>query len=125
MKFKKSENKMAIVAIFKNEGKNLVEWIEYHLNLGFEKFYLYDNESSDNPQEILRPFIKNNKVVYTFFPGKGMQLRAYNDALKKYRYKIHYMAFIDLDEFIMPLKNIINFYEYINNILSHQKNQKV
>ena len=48
---------LAIVVIIKNEGKDIAEWIDYHIIAGVSKFYIYDNESTDNTKEILQPYI--------------------------------------------------------------------
>ena len=93
---------LAIVAIFKNEGHYLKEWIDYHLLAGVEHFYLYNNDSSDDYKEILAPYVEKNLVTLTEFPGKIMQCPAYEDAIDKYRFECRYMAFIDCDEFIYP-----------------------
>ena len=44
---------LAVCAIAKNEGAYFAEWIEWHLSQGVEKFYIYDNESTDNTREVL------------------------------------------------------------------------
>lgn len=91
---------LAIAAIIKNEGPYLLEWIEYHRSIGFQKFYLYDNESTDNPRKILAPYVKAGIVELTPWPGKARQMDAYNDALNKHARDCKYLAVIDLDEFI-------------------------
>ena len=48
---------LAVVAIFKNEAPYLCEWLGYHLLAGVEHFYLYDNDSSDNCDEIIEPYV--------------------------------------------------------------------
>jgi hypothetical protein len=96
---------LAICAIAKNEGEYFKEWIEWHRKLGVEKFYIYDNESSDNTREILAPFIDSGLVEYIFFPGKKRQLYAYDDCLEKHRFDTRWIAVIDLDEFIVPIKD--------------------
>jgi len=94
---------LSIVAIIKNEAPYIAEWIEYHLLVGVEKFYLYDNESADNLKEILEPYIRDGIVEYKYFPGKGKQILAYNDVLEKARKETHWLAVIDIDEFIVPI----------------------
>ena len=42
------KNKLSFVAIVKNEAPYIVEWIEFHRLVGVDKFYIYDNESSEN-----------------------------------------------------------------------------
>ena len=96
---------LTLCAIAKNEGRYLKEWIEYHKMLGVEKFFIYDNESSDNTREILLPYIDSNLVEYRYFPGKKMQLKAYANCVKKHKYHTRYMGFLDIDEFIVPIKH--------------------
>lgn len=96
---------LAVVAIVKNEAPYLVEWIEYYRSIGFEKFYLYDNDSSDGMRELLNPYIDAGIVEYAAVSGKARQLDAYNNALNKHSADCKYLAFFDIDEFI-------NFGEY-------------
>ena len=98
---KTTKYNFSIVAIVKNESIYIKEWIEYHLLLGINHFYLYDNESSDNLHEILRPYIDKGIVTYIYCPGKKMQMPAYNDAIARFKKNSHWMAFIDADEFIV------------------------
>jgi len=102
---------LAICAIMKNEGPYVKEWIDYHRLVGVKRFYIYDNESTDNMKEILTPYIESGIVVYKYFPGQAMQLPAYNECLKDYRDKMQWLAVIDADEFIVPKKynTIIDF----------------
>jgi hypothetical protein len=101
----KFPHKLSIVAIAKNEGANFQEWIEYHRIVGVEKFYIYDNESTDDTKKVLEPYIKSGVVEYTYFPGQKMQKPAYADGLKKCRFDTKWVALIDLDEFIVPIKH--------------------
>ncbi len=96
---------LTVCAIAKNEGAYFQEWIEWHKNLGVEKFYIYDNESSDNTKEVLAPYILSGLVEYTFLPGTKQQLPAYDDCLEKHRLDTRWIAIIDLDEFIVPIKD--------------------
>jgi glycosyltransferase involved in cell wall biosynthesis len=96
---------LAMCAIAKNEGRYLQEWIEYHKLLGVEKFYIYDNESTDNTQAVLKPYVDNGLVEYTFYPGQKMQVKAYRNCVKKHKRDAQYIAFIDIDEFIVPVKH--------------------
>ena len=102
---------LAICAILRNEGKFVKEWIDWHLMIGVEKFYLYDNESDDNMVDVLRPYIEKGIVDYTYYPGRCRQLPAYNDCLRKHCYDTEWLAVIDGDEFLCPLggKNLLDF----------------
>ena len=98
------DNELGIAVIIKNEGPYIEEWVRYHLLVGAGIIYIYDNESTDNTRQILEPYINSGKVVYKYFPGIAMQLPAYNDALRRYKNSCKYIAFIDADEFLFPLK---------------------
>lgn len=96
---------LTVCAIAKNEGPYFKEWIEWHIKMGVEKFYIYDNESTDNTKEVLDPYVASGVVEYVYFPGKRQQLLAYDDCLEKHRLDAHWIAVIDLDEFIVPQKD--------------------
>ena len=96
---------LTVCAIAKDEGPYFKEWIEWHRKQGVEKFYIYDNESTDCTKEVLAPYIESGLVEYTFFPGYRKQLAAYDDCLDKHRMEARWMAFIDLDELIVPIKD--------------------
>ena len=115
---------LAMCAIAKNEGRYLREWIEYHKMLGVEKFYLYDNESTDNTRDVIQPYIDKGLVEYTFFPGKKMQLKAYKDCVKNHKRDAQYIAFIDIDEFIVPVnhKTIPDYLHSLGKISGVQMN---
>ena len=63
---------LAIVAIMKNEGHYLKEWLDYHLPAGVDHFYIYDNDSPDNQAEVTAPYIKAGLVDYFLASGKAM-----------------------------------------------------
>lgn len=96
---------LAVCAIAKNEGPYFREWIEWHLGMGVEKFYIYDNESEDNTREVLNPYIESGVVEYNYFPGKKMQLAAYDDCLERHRFDTRWIAILDLDEYVVPIKD--------------------
>lgn len=99
------EHYLAVCAIAKDEGPYFKEWIEWHLSQGVDHFYIYDNESSDGTREILQPYIDSGVVDYKYWPGHRRQLAAYDDCLENYRLASRWIAFIDLDEFIVPVKD--------------------
>lgn len=99
------EHYLAVCAIAKNEGPYFVEWIEWHRRQGVGKFYVYDNESTDGTREILEPYVRSGLVEYRYWPGYRQQLAAYDDCLERNRLSARWIAFIDLDEFIVPVKD--------------------
>ena len=92
---------LAIVAIAKNESQYIDEWLAYHKLVGVNKVFLYDNNSTDNLENTIKPYIVSGFVEYCKYPGEGMQMKAYNDAIDKYKDIVKYMAIIDCDEFLV------------------------
>lgn len=92
----------SICGIFKNEALYMKEWIEYHKMIGIEHFYLYNNFSDDNYEEILSPYIKAGVVTLKDWPVKAGQISAYKDCYENYKLESHWICFLDFDEFICP-----------------------
>lgn len=105
-----AEHYLTVCAIFQNEAPYLKEWIEYHRLVGVEKFYLYNNHSKDDYQTVLLPYIHNGTVELADWPtGKeepfiSCQKRAYNHCIAYRKEEAFWIAFIDLDEFILPVQ---------------------
>lgn len=97
-------HQLAIAAIFKNETPYLKEWIEFHRLVGVTKFYLFDNESTDNPNTILAPYVEAGIVDLHRIKGKGRQLDAYYQAIDLAKDETKWLAVIDLDEFLLPIE---------------------
>jgi len=95
---------ISICGIFKNEAPYLKEWIEYHILVGVEKFYLYNNNSEDDYQEILEQYIKAGIVTLIEWPEVPGQISAYKHWYNNYRNETQWVSFLDLDEFICPIK---------------------
>lgn len=111
-RIKNKKYKVAICAIFKNEATYLKEWLEYHLIVGVEHFYLYNNFSNDNYLEVLEPYIKKGIVDLYEWPIPQGQCKAYYDCLDKKRDESEWIGFIDLDEFVVPNRHN-NIYDFL------------
>lgn len=102
------EHDLAIGAIFQNEAPYLKEWIEYHKLIGVEKFYLYNNSSTDGYLEVLEPYVDSKEVTLIPWPypfvgaeqWNAVQYIAYDDCLNRTRNVVKWLAIIDVDEFI-------------------------
>lgn len=105
-----------ICAIAKNEERYIKEWVDYHLWLGFDKIYIYDNNDINDYSlyAILAiPEYRDKVEIIDCRGKKGYQLDAYNDFIKNRRYNVDWAAFIDCDEFITLVG--VNLYEFLNS----------
>ena len=96
----------SVCAIFKNEANYLQEWIEYHKVIGIDHFYLYNNFSADAYQEVLKKYVYNGEVTLIEWPIKQGQMSAYADCARRFANETNWIAYIDLDEFIVPNEDV-------------------
>lgn len=104
---KKKEFKytISVCCMFKNESIFLEEWIKYHLVIGIDHFYMYNNNSDDNFLEILNPYIDSGIVDLINWPYQSSQMLAYEDCYKKNKSETNWLTFIDIDEFVCPISS--------------------
>ena len=114
----------AIIAIVKYEEKYIVDWLDWHIKIGVNHFYLYDDNDEDYVPK-LEPIIKNyiddgivtllNKNDFEEFldlrgPHKdnspdhkkqvNKQMNVYTHFFNKYKHLHDYIGFFDIDEYI-------------------------
>ncbi len=111
-----AQYKLALCSMFKNEAPWIREWIEYHRLLGVEHFYLFENESTDNTVEVLRPYIDQGLVEvipWTNTPAHrdprsphfdAYQIKAFNNCIRYVKRNVQWLAIVDADEYIVPIQ---------------------
>ncbi|WP_303066794.1 glycosyltransferase family 92 protein [Alistipes indistinctus] len=95
--------KVCVCGIFKNEARFLKEWLDYHIVVGVDHFYLYNNNSTDDYKTVLQPYIAKGMIDLIDWPQPHAQMAAYKDCYEKHKNDTQWIGFIDLDEFICPL----------------------
>jgi hypothetical protein len=118
---------LAVCAIFRDEGPNLAEWVAYHLSVGADHFFLYDNESSDGGASALQTGPLKSYVTVIPIPSRPAQLPAYRHFIEFHAGSWDWVAFIDLDEFIHPIeadsiKDLLPRYDAFSGVLLHWLN---
>ena len=93
-----------LVATAKNEGPFLLEWVAYHRVIGFDNFILYQNDSDDYTDKILRTLKRMGVVKYFYNAAKrgAHQVRAYRRASRQESFRqADWVMALDLDEFLV------------------------
>ncbi len=96
----------AICAIARDEP-DLPEWIEYHSRMGTSKIYLYDHKSSPPLLNFIVPHVESGLVEYKYVTNQLMNKRVavhesvIEECIEKYSHRHNFIAFIDVDEFIV------------------------
>lgn len=91
---------LSVCAIYRNEAPYMQEWLEFHLLEGVERFYLYDNSSTDEHLEVLRPYVDEGLVVLHEWNTHPGQIESYNHCLAEHGPDTRWLGFIDLDEYL-------------------------
>lgn len=114
-KKKEFEWNLAIAAVFQDEAEWLKEWIEYHKLVGVEHFLLYNNLSTDDFMSVLKPYLDSGEVELFDWPyahqedKEGfwvkIQTDALKDAIERSKESVKWLAIIDTDEFLVPIKH--------------------
>ncbi len=107
---------LSLCLICKDENDYLAEWLDYHILMGVDRFYIYDNESRVSLRVTLRPYIEKGWAIVVDIAGKGVQLYAYDHCLQVFGAQTRWLGFIDTDEFLVPkttldLKDFLKAYE--------------
>lgn len=114
-----------IICIAKYESNYIVEFVRYHLGIGFDKIYLYDNEDKETYKAMLTEF--GDKVVVTHLPGKNYTRLPQYEAIQQFTWNyinnpdITHVAHIDIDEYIV-LKKHSNIKEFIKEYIYDGEN---
>ena len=92
---------VALCLRFRDEARFLEEWLEYYLAAGVEHFFLYNNFSIDNYQEVLRPYLDGGRATLIDWPRKPASPAAEHDCIARTRGRFDWVGFIDADEFVV------------------------
>ncbi|SMP77761.1 Glycosyltransferase family 92 [Desulfonatronum zhilinae] len=97
-------NYFSVCCIAKNEHPFIHEWIDHHLLIGAEKIIIFDNESAPPLNLFLKEYVDKGFVDIYNIDGQEKQIPAYHNCLKLYADKSKWIAFIDVDEFLILKK---------------------
>lgn len=99
-----SERRFFLALTVKNEAPSIWEWVAYHRSIGFTDIAIYQNDSEDGTQKLLRTMAKAGFIQYFPNPSreKGWQNKAYRRASRLPEYKAAEWAIsLDSDEFLV------------------------
>lgn len=102
IEFSETTSLMCACTMVYNVGKFLREWVTYHASVGVEKFILYDNDSDDGLDRRVRELNRAGFDVRTvYWPWPKTQEAGFSHCALYAEQICQWMAFIDVDEFIL------------------------
>ncbi len=116
-----------VLASARNEGAYLLDWVSYHLSIGFEHIFLYTNENEDGSDTLLETLARHGVVTLVRnarTPSIGPQLKGYTHALTMLPQILDFRwtAVLDLDEYVGFDARI---FDSIGDFLGLQESQPV
>jgi hypothetical protein len=104
---------IAIAAILRNEERHVAEWAAFHFLSGVRHFLIYDDASTDATVAILRTVLPPDALTVLPWAQRlkdvalerelHNQALAYAHAASNFGGAFRWMAFIDVDEFLVPV----------------------
>ena len=101
-----SRNHLSACLCFKDAASYLAEWLAFYATLGVGHFYLYDNESVDDVDAVVAPYVSAGRVTLIAAPGRAVQYDAYAHCLATFGSRTRWLMFCDDDEFLFPVRDI-------------------
>ena len=99
--------KLGIASIQRNRSKWIVEWLAFHMVVGFEQFFLYAHKTDDGMTEKLARLARRYAIkLHVLDEQPQPQLLAYQHAASHYAGCVDWLAFIDGDEFLLPANGL-------------------
>ncbi len=105
----KSKKEMTVCActMIWNGAKFLREWVMFHDRMGVERFFLYDNNSDDDLDSVVKSLQSSNfNLSRHVWPWLKTQEAGFSHCASQAMPICEWVAFIDLDEFLFPFSYI-------------------
>lgn len=103
---------IAIMACVKNEAGYIEEWVRFHKAVGVRHFHIYDDGSTDETSAILKRLLSPDELTIVPWLSRMVdvasdqvlngQTIAFAHAILNFGKAYRWMAFIDVDEFLLP-----------------------
>lgn len=113
--------KTKIITLVKNEQEYLEEWINYHLQLGFDKIEIYEDFGSTTHFDITQKYEKvqlsriDNVIKQINDDGTASRYgKLLEHCIAKSKEEYDWLLCIDVDEYLM-LEDSLNLHDFLNN----------
>lgn len=95
------QHRVCACTMLRNQARFLHEWIMYHARIGVERWFIYDNNSDDDIENIIESLVnKDFKITRHLWPWIKTQEAGFAHCALRARDFCEWVAFIDVDEFL-------------------------
>ncbi len=94
--------KIGLCAIVRWEADHFAEWLDYHHDLGIERFFIYINDDSeaDILQAVQRSSVPAACLTFYHVRTIGLQRQSYCHFIENHCMECEWFIFLDADEFV-------------------------
>ena len=94
---------LAFGASIRNEAPYLLEWVEFHLPVGFDIFYVWDDGSTDASLSVIQQYIDSGVVRRLDMGGVKGQTGIYTQMVRQADHDgVEWLMLTDVDAFVFP-----------------------
>ncbi|XP_054810006.1 glycosyltransferase family 92 protein RCOM_0530710-like [Prosopis cineraria] len=102
---KKKKHELCVCTMVWNQASALKEWIMYHSWLGVERWFIYDNNSDDDIENVIDDLnLEGYNVSRMIWPWIKTQEAGFSHCALRSKQECNWVGFFDVDEFFF-LKN--------------------
>ncbi|XP_031282522.1 glycosyltransferase family 92 protein RCOM_0530710 [Pistacia vera] len=96
----KRKYELCVCTMLWNQASSIREWIMYHSWLGVERWFIYDNNSDDGIQDVVKELnLQNYNVSRHNWPWVKTQEAGFSHCALRARNECKWVGFFDVDEF--------------------------
>ncbi|KAJ6776867.1 hypothetical protein OIU74_000944 [Salix koriyanagi] len=98
-------HEMCICTMLRNQARFLREWVMYHAQIGVQSWYIYDNNSDDDIEDVMESLVNAGlNISRRVWPWIKTQEAGFAHCALRARESCEWVGFIDVDEyFYSPL----------------------
>ena len=126
-KYEEFNDQIIFSTLVKDENDYMIQWIEYHKNIGISNFIIYDNSNNESLGLLLKDYIDNKIVIlikwlYQYMcPKSGISGQTTQQNHSIYAFKnAKYIGLFDVDEYV-NIQKPIKINEYFDNLIKDEK----
>ena len=117
-----SNLKICMCSIAKKENLYINDFLEYYKKLGFNHFFIYDNNDKNDERldEVVYKKFSKDLISIIDFRGRrdgfrGPQMTAYYDCYERNKNKCNWISFFDIDEYLILEPNNIKIQDFLDD----------
>uniref|UniRef100_A0A1D1Z1Y4 Glycosyltransferase family 92 protein n=2 Tax=Anthurium amnicola TaxID=1678845 RepID=A0A1D1Z1Y4_9ARAE len=111
---REAKHRMCICTMVRNQARFLTEWITYHAHIGVERWFIYDNNSEDSAEHIVR-VMEDYNVTRHAWPWVKTQEAGFAHCALRARAACEWVGFMDVDEFLYLPSPELSLHDVLKN----------